>query len=195
MDENTALDKLIPALINIQREVTNVAKSAQGYGYKYAKLDVILDMLRPLCNKHDVLLWQDVSGEDGEKATITTEFVHSSGQTKKRELTVKVPQLAKMNSLQSLGSTISYLRRYCLMSMVGIAATDDEGKDDDGHSGGNYIDENTRQDLITYVAASSLESTAMQEIISKALLHYGVKEINDLNMHQLQAIITRINKG
>lgn len=184
------MDKIIPALIEIQKEVTNIFKGAQGYNYKYAKLDPILDMLRPLANKHDVLIWQDASGGDGNNITITTEFIHSSGQKKGESLNVSIPDLAKMNSLQSLGSTISYVRRYHLMMMIGICGTDD----DDGKSGGDHIDE-SRKELISYMTRASTENSINHEIVIKALMHYGVKEIENLTTQQLQAIIARINKG
>lgn len=128
--------KIISALIKIQSEVTNIAKDTQGFGYKYAKLDSVLDMLRPIFNKHGVLIWQDVSSEDGEMVRITTSFIHESGEKKEQVLSYPIPSLAKMNSMQNLGSAISYLRRYCLMTMIGIAGTED----DDGKSGGDYID-------------------------------------------------------
>lgn len=128
--------KIISALIKIQSEVTNIAKDTQGFGYKYAKLDSVLDMLRPIFNKHGVLIWQDVSSEDGEMVRITTSFIHESGEKKEQVINYRIPALAKMNSMQNLGSAISYLRRYCLMTMVGIAGTED----DDGKTGGDYID-------------------------------------------------------
>ena len=185
-----SMDKIIPALINIQREVTNIGKNADGYGYKYAKLESVLNMLRPIFNKHDVLIWQDAAGEDGDKTTITTEFVHSSGQSKKQSITVNIPQLAKMNSLQSLGSVISYIRRYHLMMMIGIAGTED----DDGKAGGEHIDA-SRDDLKKAVMDCVLAGTFSQENMQAALTHYKVKGIDDLSAQQLQAILTRVNRG
>ena len=182
------VDKIIPALIEIQKEVTNVFKSSQGYNYKYAKLDPILDMLRPLANKHNVLIWQDASSIDGHRVTITTEFIHASGQKKGESLNVSIPDLAKMNSLQSLGSTISYIRRYHLMMMIGICGTDD----DDGKVGGEHID-NERKELVTMVVAHSLDNGPSQEIIQKAFQHYGVRSAEQLTTAQLHAIINRIN--
>ncbi len=40
-----------------------------------------------------------------------------------------------MNALQAAGSTITYMRRYCVCSILGLATTDDDGK-----AGGDAMD-------------------------------------------------------
>lgn len=205
--------KIISALIKIQSEVTNIAKDTQGFGYKYAKLDSVLDMLRPIFNKHGVLIWQDVSSEDGEMVRITTSFIHESGEKKEQILSYPIPSLAKMNSMQNLGSAISYLRRYCLMTMIGIAGTED----DDGKSGGDYIDshkashkaqrtehhqysekvENDENKTSNIMALNNLLAVhggdeEIKELIKKSLDFYKCESIDKLSVSQSQKIIDRI---
>lgn len=212
--------KIISALIKIQSEVTNISKDTQGFGYKYAKLDSVLDMLRPIFNRHDVLIWQDVSSEDGEMVRITTSFIHASGEKKEQILSYPIPSLSKMNSMQNLGSAISYLRRYCLMTMIGIAGTED----DDGKTGGDYIDKHKASDSPTHTAKTSHQPIANQytesvaddenraanitalsnlllihnsneqikDLIKKSLEFYKCENIDDLNSQQSQKIIDRI---
>ena len=207
--------KIICALIKIQSEVTNISKDTQGFGYKYAKLDSVLDMLRPIFNKHGVLIWQDVSSEDGEMVRITTSFIHESGEKKEQVISYPIPALAKMNSMQNLGSAISYLRRYCLMTMIGIAGTED----DDGKAGGDYIDShkvNTAQaraiknnylediDIKQQRECKITEIHSMmnavdnnehiKDLIVKALAYYGSDSLHGLTLEQLQKTVDRISK-
>lgn len=189
MNRSEQIEQLAVALSGLQGELEDAHKGKQGYGYTYADLPSVLAQLRPLLHKHGLSIMQPVSGHNGE-VTITTIVMHVSGQYIESAISVSVDMTnKKMNSLQAAGSSITYLRRYCLMSIIGLSSTDDDGK-----SGGDHLDESIKE-LRTFIAASSLTSTANEEIISKAMVHYGVNTIESLSANQLQSIVARINKG
>jgi hypothetical protein len=52
---------------------------------------------------------------------------HSSGEWIAFELSAPIPQADRMNPVQALGSVITYLRRYSLLALLGLAADDDDG--------------------------------------------------------------------
>jgi hypothetical protein len=56
--------------------------------------------------------------------SVTTRLIHTSGQWAETTLSA---QPAKHDA-QSIGSTVTYLRRYTLAAMVGIVADDDDGE-------------------------------------------------------------------
>lgn len=187
MNKSENIEHLALALSNLQGELEDVYKNAQGYGYNYADLSSVLNLLRPLLQKNGLSIAQPVSGDSGT-ITITTMLMHSSGQYISSGVTITIDvSNKKMNSLQAAGSTITYLRRYSLMSLIGLAATDDDGK-----SGGEHID-NERKELVTMIVAHSLDNGPSQEIIQKAFQHYGVRNAEQLTTAQLQTIINRIN--
>lgn len=189
MNRSEQIEHLAVALSSLQGELEDAHKGKQGYGYSYADLPSVLSQLRPLLHKHGLSIMQPVSGHSGE-ITITTIVMHVSGQYIESAVSVAVDMSnKKMNSLQSSGSAITYLRRYCLMSIIGLSSTDD-----DGRSGGDHMDESLRE-LRTYVAANFVEGAVNQDIISKALIHYGVPTVDSLSLNQLQSIVARINKG
>jgi hypothetical protein len=189
MNKSDDISALAAALSALQGELEDVYKGSKGYGYSYADLSSVLYIIRPLLKKHSLSIVQPVGGDDG-KISVTTMLMHSSGQFISETVNMAIDlSNKKMNSLQAAGSSITYLRRYCISSILGLSSTDDDGK-----IGGDQMDE-LRKDLITYVAASSLESTLNNDIVVKALIHYGAKEIENLTTQQLQAIIARINKG
>ena len=189
MNKSEQIQELALALSNLQGELEDAHKSKQGYGYNYADLSSVLGLLRPLLRKHGLSIAQPVSGDAGS-VSITTMLLHSSGQHISSTVTINIDvSNKKMNSLQAAGSTITYLRRYSLMSLIGLAATDDDGK-----AGGEHLDA-SRDDLKKSVMDCVLAGTFSQENMQAALAHYKVKGIDDLSAQQLQAILTRINKG
>ena len=189
MNKSENINELAMALSNLQGELLDVHKGSQGYGYNYADLSSVLHLIRPLLKKHGLSIAQPVGGDDG-KITVTTILMHLSGQNISSTVSVSVDlSNKKMNSLQAAGSTITYLRRYCISSILGLSSTDDDGK-----SGGDHTDDSVKE-LRGLVAAYAVETGLAQDTVQKAMSHYGIQTIDKLSLYQLQAIIGRINKG
>jgi len=60
---------------------------------------------------------------DGDRVSLTTVLLHTSGE--KIEFELSAPVAPGKQQIQALGSTISYLRRYSLSSLLGISVGDD----------------------------------------------------------------------
>lgn len=116
------MKNLYKALAAFQSEVPNIYKNSQGYGYKFADLGEINDIIKPILTKHGLGYLQPLEGEDLK----TIIFHAESGES--IESTVHIPQdvqLAKMNVFQVIGSGITYYRRYSLSSMLGLITDED----------------------------------------------------------------------
>lgn len=103
------------ALAGFQQEVPVIHKATQGYGYTYADLTKIIQVINPILAKHGLGYTQPLMGT----AIKTIVFHIETGQT--LESVVEIPQgvaLKGMNDFQVLGSAISYLRRYSLASIL-----------------------------------------------------------------------------
>lgn len=116
--------KLLEGLLAVQQELSNPPKSADNpfLNSKYAPLDVILNMIRPLLSKNGLVLMQD-TGSDEQGVYVTTTITHISGRTFESQRLYMTP--AK-NTPQGIGSTITYARRYQLLSLFGIVGEDDD---------------------------------------------------------------------
>ena len=116
------MTNIYTALAAFQQEVPVIHKGTQGYGYSYADLASILEVINPLLAKHGLGFTQPLDG----KSVKTILFHIESGDT--IESTIEIPQeveLAKMNQFQVLGSAITYLRRYALASILGLVTDSD----------------------------------------------------------------------
>lgn len=125
--------KLLKALADFQQEVPIILKDTQGYGYSYADLPKIFEVINPLMKKYGLGFYQKVDSIEQPNNMFdvlrTTVFHVESGE--EITTTTRIPigvELKGMNAFQVMGSGITYLRRYALSSLLGLV-TD---KDTDG---------------------------------------------------------------
>jgi hypothetical protein len=110
------------ALAGFQQECPTILQQTKGYGYTYADLPTILNVINPLLKKWGLGFSQPL---DGNKVR-TIVFHVETGET--LESSIDIPQgvmLKGMNDFQVLGSAISYLRRYSISSILGIVSDKD----------------------------------------------------------------------
>lgn len=117
--------KLALALAQAQGEIEGAAKDSKNphYNSRYADLASVWDACRLPLAKHEIAVAQ-IPSADGSTVRVKTLLMHSSGEWVDGELSA----VAKDGSPQSVGSCITYLRRYALASMAGIAPEDDDGE-------------------------------------------------------------------
>ena len=116
------MKNLLKSLAEFQQEVPVIHKGTQGYGYSYANLATIFDVINPILKKNKLGFTQLV-GDNNIKTII---FHYESGE--QLETVTTIPQgtnLKGMNDFQTLGSAITYIRRYALSSALGLITDKD----------------------------------------------------------------------
>lgn len=101
-----------------------MSKKGEGssYSYAYADLQAYLEVCRKPLADNGLSFIQNV-GVDGQKATVSTLLIHASGQW----LESDPLSLSATDSLpQSIGSAITYARRYSLSAVLGMASEADD---------------------------------------------------------------------
>ena len=123
------MKELLAALIKFQSEVGSIEKSENNpfYGSKYANLDSILTVIRPLLAKHDLCINQFAIPGGNSTISVKTILWHSTGQFMESDcIAVKPSKL----DVQGYGGCITYLKRYMLGSLLQLSFE----VDDDGNS-------------------------------------------------------------
>ena len=113
---------LFKSLAEFQQSVEPIHKGTEGYGYSYADLAAIFEVINPLLKKNGLGFYQLIQG-----LQLETVIFHVESGEKIQSLT-DIPQgvsLAKMNDFQVLGSAITYLRRYALSAALGLVTDKD----------------------------------------------------------------------
>lgn len=93
---------------------------------KYASLSAHLAVVKPIFAKHGLAVLQFPTSSNNSIG-VTTTIIHKSGAQIMDSITIPVGENVKG---QEAGSIISYLRRYSLAAIAGIATEDDDAETD-----------------------------------------------------------------
>ena len=134
MRTSEEIDKIAVALVKFQGEVESPKKSVEndafkkgGKALKYADLDAIIKTVTPALAKNGLSQHQFTDTDIENKAVkITTMILHESGQYFFGDtLVLPAESFGKFNA-QTVGSAITYGRRYSLSAILGIASENDD---------------------------------------------------------------------
>jgi hypothetical protein len=99
--------------------------------YKHALLADAAEKINKALSLHGLSAgWTTHQG--GKEITVTCRITHAMGHSEETSLTASPDDSGGKNSIQSIGSTVSYLERYTLFALTGLASHD---MDDDGDKG------------------------------------------------------------
>ena len=111
--------------LSVQKEIKDISKDSTGYGYNYTSFDKLVQYLRPLLAKHGISFIQMPVGDD-KQVVLQTLYMHAeSGEWITNVIKSPIAESKGMNTYQSIGSAITYFRRYSLSSFTGIASEED----------------------------------------------------------------------
>lgn len=133
MDRSDTIADLAKALALAQSHMDHASKDRTNPAFKakYATLASVLDACRTPLSHAGLAVLQParvvLDGGSGGLVEVDTMLVHASGEWVRETLTAAVSDVRA----QTIGSAITYLRRYGLSALVGIAPDDD---DDDGQT-------------------------------------------------------------
>ena len=122
--------------------------------YNHATLAQVVDAVVASLSRHGLShRWE--TQQEANKITVTCVITHELGHSERTTLFAAPDDSGGKNSIQAIGSTVSYLQRYTLMAATGLAARD---MDNDGRSAGK-----PPEDKITDEQLADLKSL-MQEV-------------------------------
>ncbi len=125
MLKSESIAALAKAIALSQLHVGNALKSSTNphFKSKYADLAEILNTVRPVFSANGIAIVQTPTFESGV-ASVETMLCHESGEFISSVCSSPVSK----QDAQGIGSAITYLRRYSLAAMCGIAQEDDDGQ-------------------------------------------------------------------
>ena len=127
MQSSESTTKIIPAFLKAQSDFEAVKRTVTNdfFGSKYATLDDILAMVRPILAKNNIAFMQPLETLETGETVIETRIYHTSGEWLSAQ--VKMPEIDQKgaNVLQEFGISVTYMHRYTLSSFLGISVEDD----------------------------------------------------------------------
>lgn len=121
-------------LISAQSEFPKIEQDQKantfggGKGYTYADINSILLIVRPILNRHGLGVNHNVTSEPN-RVGVETVIFSVDGETLKSPIFYAETTGLVQKGVQAYGSLVTYLRRYSLVSFLGIAygVEDDDG--------------------------------------------------------------------
>lgn len=150
MNRSDSIVNLAAALVKAQAEVENATKDATNpfFGSSYASLNSVLAAYKAVFAKHGLAVVQMPAHIEDGMAGLESIVVHESGEWISQVASAPTPVTYSKDGdprppdAQSVGSVITYLRRYALAAIAQIAQEDDDanaGSHDRSNQAGETI--------------------------------------------------------
>jgi len=134
VDRERARRAFFEALAAAQEEMPEVPKartaqiatrSGVSYSYRYAALEDITRVVRPVLARHGLSYAWDVAQGDGT-LIVTCVLRHVDGHEERASFPVPVDSGARMSAAQANGAALTYGRRQSLVAVLGLTTADED---------------------------------------------------------------------
>lgn len=152
------MKELYTALLNAHKEIKAITKDEDNpfFNSKYFDINKIIGTIKPVLDKNGLVIMQPLTHIDGKPAIKTIVAHAASGQFLESETPLptvaekttqtndkgKYTETAGTNA-QSMGSAITYYRRYALQSLLLLESKED----DDGNTASKTFNQSTEDFL------------------------------------------------
>lgn len=155
-------------VIEARGRIKNNAGKTQS---NYARWEDCVEKINPIVSRYGFALSFNTTNVESNQVTVTCTLSHQSGHRESTSLTLPFDSSGSKNTVQSIGSSLSYGKRYTAFALLNIVS---RGEDDDGLSAGsNRISDEQAQAIRDLV-----ESTGSD--LNKFLTAFQVDQIQDL---------------
>lgn len=211
MAQSETIAKLNEALSKAQAEMKTAFKNQTNPFFKstFANLESVWDACRGPLTKHGLAVSQPTSIDSNGKIILKTILLHASGEWLDSELPINPVK----NDPQSIGSAISYMKRFGLSALVGVATSDVEkgtkeiDEDDDGETAqgrGEFHESNvttvagtgwkfTEVTGAQVVELAKKASRPMPDVISWAQKKFKIDNLYQLTQSDYEILVAKLN--
>ncbi|MFA5525929.1 MAG: ERF family protein [Acholeplasmataceae bacterium] len=123
--QSDSIASLAAALVKAQAVMQPAAKTSENpfLRSRYADLSSVWDAIRTPLTDNGLAVVQACIPSDGTIVRLRTVLLHDSGEY----ISSEIAMVPKDTLPQSMGSCLTYARRYALCAMVGVSTEDDDG--------------------------------------------------------------------
>jgi hypothetical protein len=182
-EKNQARKSFDEAIAAAKKEIPVIVRNATGHNSKrYADFAAIAKTVDPILGQHG--LSYRFRTVQTEKAITVTCVLFGHGHSEETSLSGPADASGSKNAIQAIGSTLTYLQRYSLVQMLGLAAADD----DDGKAshGGATITEDQAADLVALADDVGADR-------AKFCKYFKVESFSALPASRFQAAVDALN--
>ena len=181
-NQTESINELAAALAKAQgqMEAARFNKTNTHFRQKYADFTSVREASRKPLADNGLAVMQYCEQVEG-KYVLVTLLAHTSGQWIKSYF----PLTPKDMSCQSIGSAMTYAKRYGLSAMLGIVADDD----DDGEAAMGRVETTLSHDQVDEIE-ELLQGNV--EVKNNMISHYKVNRLHDIPSSEYDLIVKRL---
>lgn len=158
--------------------------------YRHEDLGEIAGTIDPILAKHGLSYRFRVESPANAPVSVTCIISHRLGHFEETTLSAGRDESGKKNSIQAIGSTITYLQRYTLKAVLGLAASaDDDGKASEAESV-PVITADQDDAIKTLIAARSNPGAALEKFLSV----FKIESTADLPAKEYERAVALLKK-
>ena len=162
--EAMAAFKKNPPEIEKERAVDYTTKTGNKVKYNHASLGNVTNKINSALGEHGLsAAWTTDQSEN--KIKVTCKITHILGHSESTALSALADDSGGKNAIQALGSTISYLERYTILALTGLATHE---MDDDGKGAVEYIDEKQKSTILDLLNEKGVKDTRLLKYVEAA---------------------------
>lgn len=191
MNKSESIKELAAALAKAQGELDKAKKSSKNPHFRsnYANLEEVWDACREHLSANGLSVIQSVGQSEDHKPNLTTMLLHNSGEF--LENTVTLPTVKP--GPQEVGSCLTYMKRYCLAAMVGVADSDDDAEAAEGRKEQyirtpSYSGTPVQPKAVTPSVSEAAPSTTAAEVYRPPAGNYKSNPLSDKQLARMYAI-------
>ena len=129
-EANNAKKAYVAAMSKFRSECPAIARTKEGHNIKYAGLAESIDQIKSLLAQCGLSHSWSTTQTDVGLVSVTCSVTHTDGHSEQTTLAAAPDTTGSKNSIQALGSAVSYLERYTLFAILGLASQE---MDNDGN--------------------------------------------------------------
>lgn len=172
-------------VITKNREVDFSTQKGRTH-YRHEDLAGIAKIVDPILGRHGLSYRFKTTAEPNQPVTVTCIVSHRGGHSEENTLAAGRDDTGNKNSIQQIGSTITYLQRYTLKAALGLAAA----HDDDGKASGDDGPTALTDEQIATLRAKIIDANAD---LPKFLGTFHIERLDDMPPAQYQRAVAMLD--
>lgn len=175
-EANEARKAFNVSMSKFRADCPTIEKTEKAHNSKHASIAGILRQIKALLNENG-LSHSWVTSQDERGITVTCKVTHIQGHSESTSLTAPADTTGSKNAIQAIGSTITYLERYTLAAILGLATGD---ADDDGNAAGQPVERINEDQALTIhsmIEENELDMDAFLRMLKSSLNADGIDDI------------------
>lgn len=187
-DEAMAAAKAdMPSIVKSRKVDFTTAKGRTNY--QYEDLASIMKQIGPVLSANGLSVRYRTSAEPNQPISVTCIISHRLGHSEENTLMASRDDSGNKNSIQAIGSTVTYLQRYTLKAALGLAASAD---DDGGKSEEKVEDAKVITEAQASVVRELIETGQVD--IAKFCELWKVEAITDIPLTKFNDVVASLRR-